>query len=70
MITVPFEEAKLRVPTVPMAWPADRASRISINYFGIGGSNDHVGEKYSLSQSALVNVKALCYSSNREIGDP
>lgn len=30
------------VPLVPTAWPQDRAERISINSFGIGGSNAHV----------------------------
>ncbi len=39
---VKFEEYKLVVPVKPMPWPEDRASRISVNSFGIGGSNAHV----------------------------
>ncbi|CAK3992631.1 polyketide synthase [Lecanosticta acicola] len=32
----------LTVPTEPTAWPASRAERVSVNSFGIGGSNAHV----------------------------
>lgn len=39
---VPFEEANLRVPLEPIAWPSDRAERVSVNSFGIGGANAHV----------------------------
>ncbi|KAJ0382055.1 hypothetical protein COL922a_013306 [Colletotrichum nupharicola] len=39
---IPFAEKKLTVPTLPTPWPADRAERISINSFGIGGTNAHV----------------------------
>ncbi|TID06330.1 Compactin diketide synthase mokB [Colletotrichum higginsianum] len=39
---IPFEDKKLVVPTKPVAWPADRDRRISVNSFGIGGSNAHV----------------------------
>jgi 3-oxoacyl-(acyl-carrier-protein) synthase len=39
---VPWKEAKLTVPTEPLKWPADRLERVSINSFGIGGSNAHV----------------------------
>ncbi|UKZ82860.1 Type I Iterative PKS [Trichoderma virens FT-333] len=39
---IPFAERKLKVPTVPTPWPKDRAERISINSFGIGGTNAHV----------------------------
>ncbi|KAK4213197.1 lovastatin nonaketide synthase [Rhypophila decipiens] len=39
---IPFKEANLVVPTEPLAWPQDRQERVSINSFGIGGSNAHV----------------------------
>ncbi|PYI31307.1 putative polyketide synthase [Aspergillus indologenus CBS 114.80] len=38
---IPFEQARLHVPTELEPWPADRAERISINSFGIGGVNAH-----------------------------
>jgi acyl transferase domain-containing protein len=40
--TVPFKAAHLSVPTEPIPWPNDRAERISVNSFGIGGANVHV----------------------------
>ncbi|KAI0382924.1 KR domain-containing protein [Hypomontagnella monticulosa] len=39
---IPFELNKLTVPLVPTPWPKGRADRISINSFGVGGSNAHV----------------------------
>lgn len=41
--TVPFDEAKLKIPLEATAWPADRAERVGVNSFGIGGANAHVG---------------------------
>ncbi|KAM4066282.1 polyketide synthase dehydratase [Hirsutella rhossiliensis] len=38
---IPWDKAKLKVPTEPLSWPQDRWDRISINTFGIGGSNAH-----------------------------
>ncbi|ROV97139.1 hypothetical protein VMCG_07466 [Cytospora schulzeri] len=38
---IPFAEKKLVVPVEPTPIPSDRAHRISINSFGIGGSNAH-----------------------------
>lgn len=38
---IPFQEYKLTVPTRATAWPEDRPRRISVNSFGIGGSNAH-----------------------------
>jgi hypothetical protein len=40
---VPFEQAKLQVPTKAMPWPIDRRQRVSVNSFGVGGTNAHVG---------------------------
>ncbi|KAF7631618.1 hypothetical protein AFLA_012472 [Aspergillus flavus NRRL3357] len=38
---VPFKEAMLQVPLEPIPWPQDRHPRVSVNCFGIGGSNAH-----------------------------
>ncbi|OGM49399.1 polyketide synthase [Aspergillus bombycis] len=38
---VPFKEAMLKVPLEPTPWPHDRQPRVSVNCFGIGGSNAH-----------------------------
>lgn len=39
---VPFKSARLQVPTECIPWPSDRLERVSINSFGIGGTNVHV----------------------------
>ena len=39
---IPFEAAKLKVPTKPTPWPSGRHERVSVNSFGVGGSNAHV----------------------------
>ncbi|OLN97381.1 Lovastatin diketide synthase LovF 1 [Colletotrichum chlorophyti] len=39
---IPWDKAKLKVPTEPLPWPTDRLERVSVNSFGIGGSNAHV----------------------------
>ncbi|KAF4976126.1 hypothetical protein FZEAL_7145 [Fusarium zealandicum] len=38
---IPFKERKLTVPLEATPWPEDRLERISVNSFGIGGSNAH-----------------------------
>ncbi|KAI1106697.1 hypothetical protein F4804DRAFT_347634 [Jackrogersella minutella] len=38
---IPFAEKKITVPIKPMPWPQGKAHRISVNSFGIGGSNAH-----------------------------
>ncbi|KAK1148125.1 Type I Iterative Polyketide synthase (PKS) [Aspergillus melleus] len=43
---IPFDSAKLRVPVEPTPWPADRRNRVSVNSFGIGGTNAHVGAQW------------------------
>ncbi|KAI9037118.1 lovastatin diketide synthase LovF [Aspergillus affinis] len=39
---IPFKEAKLQVPVDTTPWPADKCERISVNSFGIGGTNAHL----------------------------
>ncbi|KAL4804561.1 hypothetical protein BDV18DRAFT_161656 [Aspergillus unguis] len=39
---IPWSEARLVVPTQPTEWPKGRRERISINSYGIGGTNVHV----------------------------
>ncbi|KAE8381588.1 hypothetical protein BDV26DRAFT_301221 [Aspergillus bertholletiae] len=38
---IPFKETGLQVPTEPIPWPSNRADRVSVNCFGIGGANAH-----------------------------
>ncbi|PYI20162.1 hypothetical protein BO99DRAFT_442447 [Aspergillus violaceofuscus CBS 115571] len=38
---IPWEDGKLVVPVKPGPWPENRAERMSVNSFGIGGSNVH-----------------------------
>lgn len=52
---IAWEEAKLSVPTEPTAWPADRDERISVNSFGVAGSNAHV---------SMTRVMSLSFRSN------
>lgn len=42
IFVVPFEEKKISIPVKPMPWPKGKAYRISVNSFGIGGTNAHV----------------------------
>ncbi|KAK1951932.1 KR-domain-containing protein [Colletotrichum sublineola] len=39
---IPWDEARLRVPIDALPWPVDRKKRVSVNSFGVGGSNAHV----------------------------
>ncbi len=39
---IPFHEGNLVVPIDPIPWPRDRLERVSINCFGVGGTNAHV----------------------------
>ena len=38
---IPWESTGLVVPVEPTPWPTDRAERVSVNSYGIGGSNAH-----------------------------
>ncbi|KAF6806607.1 polyketide synthase, partial [Colletotrichum musicola] len=51
---IPWEAAKLRVPTEPESWPEGKEERISVNSFGVSGSNAHVIlESYSHEHTLL-----------------
>ncbi|KAF5689873.1 polyketide synthase [Fusarium denticulatum] len=73
---VPFAEYNLNVPLKPTPFPSDRQKRVSINSFGIGGSNAHVIlESYSpkrneasisIYQQASVSPSLLLVSANTE----
>lgn len=39
---IPFKERNLIVPVEPTPFPEDRLERVSVNSFGLGGSNAHV----------------------------
>ncbi|KAF2878487.1 hypothetical protein BDV95DRAFT_624920 [Massariosphaeria phaeospora] len=39
---IPFKKHKLTVPVEPTPFPDDREERVSVNSFGLGGSNAHV----------------------------
>ncbi|KAI8246120.1 Highly reducing polyketide synthase FUM1 [Colletotrichum sp. SAR 10_96] len=39
---IPWQAARLRVPIDPLPWPDGRKKRVSVNSFGVGGSNAHV----------------------------
>ncbi|KAF4815971.1 Highly reducing polyketide synthase FUM1 [Colletotrichum siamense] len=41
-VSIPFSSAGLKVPTEPTPWPEERAERIGVNSFGIGGTNVHI----------------------------
>ncbi|KAI0097355.1 hypothetical protein GGR51DRAFT_578163 [Nemania sp. FL0031] len=69
---IPFEEKKITVPVAPMPWPQGKALRISVNSFGIGGTNAHCivesAEQYmqELSQSRLGSELALISANSQE----
>ncbi|OJZ90228.1 hypothetical protein ASPFODRAFT_56562 [Aspergillus luchuensis CBS 106.47] len=51
---IPFEEARLKVPTETLPWPVNRMERVSVNSFGIGGVNAH-----TIVESAPSNARGL-----------
>ncbi|PYH30922.1 fatty acid synthase S-acetyltransferase [Aspergillus neoniger CBS 115656] len=51
---IPFEEARLKVPTETLPWPVNRMERVSVNSFGIGGVNAH-----TIVEAAPSNVRGL-----------
>ncbi|XDG05435.1 hypothetical protein ABKA04_005050 [Annulohypoxylon sp. FPYF3050] len=69
---IPFAEKKIVVPVKPMQWPQGKAHRISVNSFGIGGTNAHCivesAEQYiqELSQSRLGSELAVVSANSQD----
>ncbi|KAG4293295.1 hypothetical protein FPRO06_12783 [Fusarium proliferatum] len=59
---IPFAEYHLNVPLEPTPFPSDREKRVSINSFGIGGSNAH-GLHFVREREFLENVEASLFIS-------
>ncbi|KAJ5900212.1 polyketide synthase [Penicillium subrubescens] len=68
---IPWDSCGLSVPTEPMTWPESRRERISVNSFGIGGTNAHVildsAQSFGISpvpKRPTVSPQLLVYSAN------
>lgn len=60
---IPFSERKLTVPLEPTPFPEDRLERVSVNSFGLGGSNAHVivesARSFNLPEPAAVVEESI-----------
>ncbi|GKZ35950.1 type I Iterative Polyketide synthase (PKS) [Aspergillus brasiliensis] len=56
-----FKEAGLTVPVDVLPWPTDRKERVSVNCFGVGGTNAHVIVE---SAASLMSAKAMTEFGN------
>lgn len=70
---IPWESAKLQLPLDPTPWPQDRAERVSVNSFGIGGTNAHVILESAAHHNAETELdegpetpQLLLYSANSQ----
>ncbi|KAJ5965134.1 uncharacterized protein N7479_005010 [Penicillium vulpinum] len=68
---IQWDDYGLSVPTEPMPWPETRSERISVNSFGIGGTNAHVildsAQSFGVFPAATqppVSPQLLVYSAN------
>ncbi|OJI96712.1 hypothetical protein ASPVEDRAFT_119070 [Aspergillus versicolor CBS 583.65] len=68
---IPWNTSGLAVPTEPMPWPKNWKERISVNSFGIGGTNAHVVLDSALSygitpvpKQPMASPQLLVYSAN------
>ncbi|KAL3253036.1 hypothetical protein ABHI18_009756 [Aspergillus niger] len=59
-----FEEAGLTVPVDVLPWPADRKERVSVNCFGVGGTNAHVIVDSAASVMPQKAIPALETNNN------
>ncbi|KAJ5781109.1 hypothetical protein N7457_006269 [Penicillium paradoxum] len=70
--SIPFTEGNLHVPIEPTPWPINRPERISVNSFGIGGSNAHailesapkISSTYHIRSSSTSNPQLLVVSAH------
>lgn len=68
---IPWYSSSLSVPTEPVPWPATKHERISVNSFGIGGTNAHVildsADSFKLNPPAkrdITSPRLLVFSAN------
>ncbi|GCB18254.1 polyketide synthase-nonribosomal peptide synthetase [Aspergillus awamori] len=61
---IPFREAGLTVPVDVLPWPADRKERVSVNCFGVGGTNAHVIVESAASLMPAKVMAALETNTN------
>lgn len=68
---IPWDSCGLSVPTETMPWPESRRERISVNSFGIGGTNAHVildsARSFGISpipKRHTVSPQLFVYSAN------
>ncbi|KAE8391137.1 thiolase-like protein [Aspergillus alliaceus] len=52
---IPFKQSKLHVPQSLTPWPEGRAERVSVNSFGIGGTNGHAILESAASRCPRLN---------------
>ncbi|KAI3321506.1 acyl transferase domain-containing protein [Xylariaceae sp. AK1471] len=59
---IPFAEGKLIVLVEKLPWPKDRLARISVNSFGVGGTNAHAILDSASSHNARQELLETSYS--------
>ncbi|KZL86384.1 polyketide synthase [Colletotrichum incanum] len=68
---IPWDEAKLSVPMEPTPWPENRDERISVNSFGVAGSNAHVIlESYEGWQKLQDDASSISSDSGVSVRSP
>ncbi|KAE8372508.1 polyketide synthase [Aspergillus bertholletiae] len=59
-----FDEASLTVPVNVLPWPIDRKERVSVNCFGVGGTNAHVIVDSAASMMTSMAKEAMKSSAS------